>query len=82
MLADAGQVLQHGLGVAHRLQGLRQDHIVERAVGRILKVGIGIALDNRQPMRQRDMHAVRIQLYTPAIDVLLMHQIIQQFAVA
>jgi len=32
-LADAQQIFQHHLRLPRRLQGLRQDHIVERIIG-------------------------------------------------
>ena len=46
--ADPQHVLEHVAGPPHRLQGLGQDHGVERVVGIGGEIGIGVALDHRQ----------------------------------
>ena len=45
--ADAQHVLQHDPGLACRLQGLRQDDVVERVVRVVGEVCVGVALDHR-----------------------------------
>ena len=49
--ADAQQILQHGLGVARRLDGQAEDRVVERLVGIVGEVAVGVALDDRQAAR-------------------------------
>ena len=43
--ADPQHMFEHLARLACRLQGLRQNHIIERIVGIVGKIGVGIALE-------------------------------------
>src|SRR5581483_6760861 len=76
------QVLDHALGVAGRLECLRQDHIVEGLVGILGEIGIGIALHHREALRHAGIDARLAELDAAAIDLLEMAEIVQEDAVA
>ena len=57
MTADAQHVLEHDARLPRRLQRLREHHIIEGVVGIIRKVGIGVALDDREPFCHAFVHA-------------------------
>ena len=81
-LPDPQHVLQHLARLARRLQGLRQDHVVEGVVGIIGKVGVGVALDHREPLGDAVVDALARNLDAAAVDVLGLGQEFQQLAVA
>ena len=80
--ADAQQVFEHDLGLARRLDRLRQDHVVERIVGIIRKVGVGIALDDRQSLGEARVDAFARNLDPAPVDALAVPQQSQEIAVA
>ena len=68
MAADAQHVLEHEPRLARRLQGLRQDNVVEGIVGIVFEVGVGVALDHRKPLGDAFVHALARQLDATAVD--------------
>ena len=80
--ADAQHVLEHHARLAGRLQGLRQDHVVEGVVGIIGEVGIGVALDDGEPLGDAFVDALARQLDAAPVDVAGLGEQPQQLAVA
>ena len=80
--ADPQHVLEHDPRPARRLQGLRQDDVVERIVGIVGKIGVGVALDHRQALGDAFVDALARQLDAAAVDAALLAEDAQQFAVA
>ncbi len=68
--------------MAHRLQGLRQHGVVERLVGEVGQVMVGVALHHRQPARQAQGDVGGLQLQAPALDPVLAGQHVEQQALA
>ncbi len=69
-------------GLPRGLQGLRQDDVIERVVGIVAKVGIGVALDHGQTLRDALVHALARQLDAAPVDIAALAQKPEQFAVA
>ena len=80
--ADAQHVLEHDARPPRRLQRLRQDHVVEGVVGIIGEVGVGVALDHRQPLGDAFVDALARQLDAAAVDAASLAEHPQQLAVA
>ena len=78
---DPQHVLEHRARLAHGLDGLRQDHVVERAVRVDREVGVGVALDHGQPLADAVVHALLAELDAARVDVLGARQIGEQRAV-
>ena len=57
-------------GLAHRLDGLREDHVVERAVRVDREVGVAVALHHRQALADAFVHARRAELDAARVDAL------------
>ena len=55
-------------GLAGRLQRLRQDDVVERVVGIVRQVGVGVALDHRETLGDAFVHALARKLDAAAVD--------------
>ena len=81
MTADAQHVLEYFARPPRRLQGLRQDDEVERVVGIVLKIGVGIALDHSEALGDTFVHAFAGQFDAAAVDAAGFEKP-QQFAVA
>src|SRR5579862_2899159 len=58
MAADAQHVLEHDARPARRLQRLRQDDEIERVVGIIFEVGVGVTLDHGEALDDAFVHAL------------------------
>ena len=69
-------------GLPRGLQGLRQDDVIERVVGIVAKVGIGVALDHSQTLRDALVHTFPRQLDAAPVDIARLAQKPEQFAVA
>src|SRR4029077_10960312 len=81
-LADPQHLAQHLARLARGLQGLAQDHVVERIVGIVAQVGVGVALDHRQAVGHAGVDAGLAQFHAARVDLLEVHQIGQERAVA
>ena len=81
-LADAQHLPQHPARLARRLQGLAQDHVVEGVGGIVAQVGVGVALDHRQPARHAGVDAGLADLDAARVDPLEVQQLGEQRAVA
>ncbi len=77
-----GELFERGLGRAHRLEGLAEHDVVERAVGIIDQVGLGVALDDRQAGADAGIDAIAAELDATAVDALEADQVVEQDAVA
>ena len=69
-------------GLARRLQGLRQDDVVEGVVRIVGEIGVGVALDHREPLGDAFVDALARELDAAAVDAALLAENAQQFAVA
>ena len=67
-VANAQQVFQHHARLARCLQGLRQDHVIERIVGIVDQIGVGVALHHRQSLGDAAVDALARQLDAAAVD--------------
>src|SRR6516225_2704925 len=63
----AQHMLEHDARMARSLQSLRQDHVIERVVGIIRQVRIGVALDDSEPLGHAFVDAFARELYPAAI---------------
>ena len=79
--ADPQQIFQHHPRLPRRLQGLRQDHVVEGVVGIVDEVGVGVALHHREPLGDAAVDALARQFDAAAVDAAALEQL-QQVAVA
>ena len=68
--------------LAGRLQRLRQDHVIEGIVGIIGKVGVGVALNDRQPFGDAIVDAALRYFDAAAVDLARFGEQAQQGAVA
>ena len=75
-------MLEHDPRLAGRLQGLRQDHIVEGVVRIVDEVGVGVALNDGEPFRHAIVNALLRKLYSAPVDISLFDQEPQQLAIA
>ena len=82
LAADAQHFDDDLLGVAHRLQRLRQDHAVERRVVEAGEPLLQVALQDVDAVAHAGEHAHVVDLDAVAADVALAHQVRQQAAVA
>src|SRR5512132_3331935 len=80
--ADAQQLLQRRPRRPHRLQRLAEHHVVERPVWIVEQVGVGVALDYRKPGADAGVDAVAGQLDAAPVDLLELHEVVEQRAVA
>ena len=80
--ADAQHMLEHAARIARRLNGLRENDIVEGVVGIIGEVGVGVALDDRQPLGDAIADALARQLDAAPVGLAAQFQQVQQRAVA
>src|SRR6478752_8229001 len=78
---DAQHVLYDFPWLASGLQGLRKNDVVECIVGIVGKVGVGIALNHREPLSHRIVDALARQFDAAAIDTAQLEQA-QQLAIA
>ena len=80
--ADPRQFQENGLGIVDRRQGLAQDDVVE-GLGRVgLKVGVGVALDDRETLAYAGVDAGVADLQAAAIDPFEVDQVVEQRSVA
>src|SRR5882724_3695519 len=82
MPANTQHVFQHDARLSRRLQGLRQNDIVEGVVRIVCKVRVSIALDHCQALGDALIHALARQLDAAPVDVTRLRQQSQQFAIA
>ena len=68
--ADAQKILEHGLGMARRLDGEAQDGVVERTVRIVGEIAVGVALDHRQTARHAGVDPVTRQFHAAPVGVL------------
>ena len=80
--ADPQHVFQHHARLPGRLQGLRQDHVIEGIVRIIGEIGVGIALDDRKPFGDAEIDAGARNLDAAAIDIPGLGQALDPLAVA
>ena len=79
---DAQHLLQHAPGLAGRLQGLRENDIVEGVVGIIGEIRIGVALNHEEALRHAIIHAALRQFDAARVHIARLAQQAQQFAIA
>ena len=79
--ADAQHVLEHDARLARRLQRLRQDHVVERVVGIVGEIGVGVALDHGEALGDAFVDALARQFDAAAVDAARLQEL-EQLAVA
>jgi hypothetical protein len=73
---------KHHARLPRRLQGLRQDHVVESVIRIVRQVGVGVALDHRKALGDAFVDAFSRQLDPAAVDIACLRQQPQQLAVA
>ncbi len=73
---------QHLTRLAHGLQGLGQEGVVEGLAWEIGQIVIGVALHHRQPARQAQGHVGRTDLKPASLDLTLAAQQVQQQTLA
>ncbi len=66
---DPQHMLDHDSRRSSRLQGLRQDHIVEGIVRIVGEVGVGVALDHRKPLGDALVHALARKLDAAPVNI-------------
>src|SRR5271165_3020766 len=75
-------MLEHGARTPCRLQGLRQNHIIEAVVRIVGEVCVGVALNDRQALGDAVVDALLGKLDAAPVDLALLSQEPQQLAVA
>src|SRR5436305_1041540 len=55
-------MFEHDARLPRRLQCLRQDNVIESVVGIVFEVGVGVALDHREPLGHAFIDALARQL--------------------
>ena len=75
------RILQHHARLPRRLQGLRQDHVVEGVVGIIDKISVGVALYHRKALGDAAVDPLTRQFNAAPVDAAAFEQL-QQVAVA
>ena len=76
------KILEHGLGIARRLDGERQNDEIERLIRVIRKVAIRVALDHRQAAHHAQVHLLGRNLNAASVDGLGVGEKVQQRPVA
>ena len=79
---DAQQLVEQPIGPLRGLQGLAEDGDIERAIGIIGQIAVGIALNHRKPARHRAFDFFGINLQPARIDLLFTGEHIHQLAIA
>ena len=80
--ADAQHVLQHDPRTLRRLQGLRENDIVEAVLGIIGEVRVRVALNDGQALGDAVVHAALRQLDAAAVDLTIAGQHLEEQPVA
>jgi hypothetical protein len=80
--ADAQHVLEHLARLAGSLQGLRQNHVVKGVIGIVDEIGIGIALNYREPLGNAFVDAFARELDPSTVGAAPLGKDSQQFAIA
>jgi hypothetical protein len=75
-------MFKHDTRMPRGLQRLRKYYVVERVVGIVGKIRIGVALDHSQPLSNAFIHALSRQFDASAIDIARFAQETKQFAIA
>jgi hypothetical protein len=65
-----------------RLEGLRQDDVIECIIGVVAEIGVCVALDHSQSLGNAFIHAFARQFNAAAVDPAAFTQKPQQFSVA
>src|SRR5262249_29650175 len=79
---DPQHVLEHNARTPRGLQRLGKDDVIEGVVGVVRKVGIGIALDDRETFCDALVHSLAGKLDAAPVDTAGLGQEAQQLAVA
>ena len=82
MPADAQHVLEHQARMPRRLQRLRKDHVVEGVIGVVGEVGVGVALDHREPLGHALVDPLARELDPAPVDPARLGEKPQELAVA
>src|SRR5450759_390477 len=82
LAADAQHFADYALAAPHRLQRLRQDHVIERAVGESRQPAFEVALDNVDAVPHARENTLVVDLDAVAGAAALLVKITQQRAVA
>ena len=61
---------------------MRQDDVVEAVVGIVVEIGVGVALDHRQSLRDAIVHAMLRNLDAASIDAFFVRQQLQESAIS
>src|SRR3546814_3709387 len=80
--ADPHEILQNRARAARGLQRLAQHDEVEGILGIVREIGVGVALNRRQAVRDAFVDAVHAELDAAAVDLLELREIRQELAVA
>ena len=78
-VGDPQQLAQHMARPLHRLQRLRQDHVIEGPGREVIKIAIGVALHHRQPPGQTGRHPFGADLQAASVNLILAHQQFEEF---
>jgi hypothetical protein len=62
LAAHAQHLAQDALGVVHRLEGLREDHVLEGLVGEEREAALEVDLEHVDVVRHAGEHAVVVDL--------------------
>ena len=81
-LAHAEHVTEHLQGMARLLQGLAEDDVIEGLVRVVVEAGFDVALIDGSPAGDRGLDEVRQQFYATGVDIFVLHQPGDQFAIA
>ena len=64
------------------MDGLAQDGVIEGKIRIVDEIGVGVALDHREPLRHAGIHSGLAQLDAPRIDAALGGEQAQQGPIA
>ena len=81
LLGDPQKFGQNVPGLAHLLQGFREDRVVKRPRRKMIEVAVAVALHHRQSARQAGGDALGTDLQALAVDSLVAGQKLQQRAI-
>ena len=81
-LGHAGEVAQDGFHVLHGLDGLAEHNHIEAAVAERLQTLLQISLNHVHAAGDGGNHAAGVDFHAVAFAVFVLHQGVQQFAVA